>query len=120
MISLAQRWGKGSISLLSISESEKISHGYLERIFSKLKKAQLVKSEKGASGGYELAKSPEEITILEIVNALEDGAPLLYCLDENGKVYCSSKCHCGVTSVLLKVREAVNTALKDIKLQNLI
>jgi len=120
IIKLAKNRGEKSISLSDIAGDEKISQKYLERLFAKLKKAGLVKSVRGASGGYKLAKKPNQINIYDIIKTLEGKMSPFYCLSENGKIYCSSKCRCGVTLVLLKVQQAVNSTLKNIKLSDLL
>jgi Rrf2 family protein len=120
MINLAKNWQKGSVSLANIAKEEDISQGYLERLFSSLKKAKLVKSVKGAAGGYKLSGDPKNINVLDIINALEGKTPPFYCVDNDNKVYCSASCECAVSSVLSKVQNAVNSTLKDIKLRDLI
>ena len=120
MIHLARNWGGDCTSLSNIARKEKISLGYLERLFAKLKKAKLVKSEKGASGGYFLAKNPAQISVFHIIRVLEGKMTPFYCLSEDGKVYCAAKCKCGVTAVLLKVQKAVNSTLKNMKLKDLV
>ncbi|MBA3047437.1 Rrf2 family transcriptional regulator [Patescibacteria group bacterium] len=119
MINLAQNYNSGNVSLSSIALEEKISHKYLERIFAKLKKAGLIKSAKGARGGYKLLISPARINVHDIIKALEGKMTLFYCLSEDGKVYCGNKCECGATKVLLKVQQAVNNTLRNIKLSDL-
>ncbi len=120
MIHLAQNWQKGSIPLSAIANNENISLGYLERIFAVLKKAKLVKSEKGASGGYALSRSPEDIDVYSIINTLEGEASSFHCVEKGDKVYCGKKCECSVEPALLKVARAISAALKDIKLSDLI
>ncbi len=120
MINLAQNWQKGSIPLSAIAKNENISLGYLERIFAVLKKAKLVKSEKGASGGYVLSSSPGDIDVYSIINALDGEASSFHCMDEGGKVYCNEKCECSVEPALLKISQAISAALKNIKLKDLI
>ncbi len=120
MIELAKNYNKSSLSLSKIAKSEKISLKYLERLFSILKKAKLVVAEMGSTGGYKLTKDPKRITVLEIVKALEGKMSPFHCLDENGKIFCSAKCKCGATTVLVKVQKAVNDTLKSIKLKDLI
>jgi len=120
MIQLAKSWKKGSISLSSIAKKESLSQGYLERLFSKLKKAKLVESEKGASGGYALCEAPNKIKVFDIIKSLEGKMSPFYCLDEDGKIYCSNKCNCGATLVLVKVQQAVSKTLKSIKLSDLL
>lgn len=73
MYVLALRYPQGPVSVSSISEKEKISLPYLEQILNRLKKEGLVGAERGPKGGYRLAKSPEAITIGEIMRVLENG-----------------------------------------------
>ncbi|MEA3398542.1 MAG: Rrf2 family transcriptional regulator [Patescibacteria group bacterium] len=119
MIQLAKNWEQGSMSLASIAKQEKISQGYLERLFAKLKKANLVIAEKGSTGGYALAISPSKINIFDIVKTLEGKMTPFYCLSENGKIYCDAKCGCGATKVLAKVQQAVNSTLRSMTLNDL-
>lgn len=120
MIHLAQNWQKGSIPLSAIAKNENISLGYLERIFAVLKKAKLVKSEKGASGGYVLSRRPDDINVYSIINALEGETSSFHCVEKGDKVYCSEKCECSVEPALFKVAQAISAALKNIKLKDLI
>lgn len=72
LVYMAQREQNGEyITILSMSEGLGISKIYLEQVFSLLKKAGLVFSAKGAQGGYQLARPPQEITVLDILSAVE-------------------------------------------------
>ena len=120
MINLAKRQPGGSVALATIAKDEKISLKYLERLFAGLKKAGLVKAVKGASGGYLLAKSAQKINIYDIIKALEGQLSPFHCSGKNEKIFCGSLCHCEVTQVLTRVEQAINSALKDIKLNQLL
>jgi len=120
MINLAKKEKLGSVSLAIIAKQEKISLKYLERLFSNLKKAGLVKAVKGASGGYLLAKSAKQINIYDIIKALEGKLTPSHCSSKNEKIFCSSTCHCEVSQVLVKVEQAISLTLKDIKLNQLL
>ena len=120
MIKLAENWEKGCVSLGSIAEGENISQGYLERLFAKLKKAKLIKSEKGAGGGYNLSREPAKINLFDVVKTLEGDMALFHCFNDDGKIYCTNKCNCGATTVLSKVENAINSTLKSMKLSDLI
>lgn len=82
MYRLSQNSGKGPMSLKDIADIENLSEAYLEQLFALLKKRGLVISVRGAGGGYELAKAPNEIHIGDIINALE-GDIKLSCCDTN-------------------------------------
>ena len=72
MLSMAQQHPGGEfITLISISEKLGISKIYLEQVFSLLKRSELVTSVKGAQGGYQLARVPRQITVLDILKAVE-------------------------------------------------
>lgn len=109
-----------NISLPSIAAQEKISLGYLEKLFADLKEAKLIKSIKGAKGGYSLARPAEKIAVYEIIKILEGNMSPFHCLDESGKVYCQASCRCGATKVLIKVQAAINKTLQGIKLSDLV
>jgi Rrf2 family protein len=120
MIYLGRNFTEKKISLPRIAKEEKISLGYLEKLFSILIKNNLVKSEKGASGGYELAKNPAQISVYDIVSLLEGGIMTFYCLGKNGVIICQSKKNCGASIVLSEVQKAIVKTLKKIKLEDLL
>lgn len=120
MINLAKQEKFGNVSLAVIAKQEKISLKYLERLFAILKRAGLIKAVKGAAGGYFLAKSAEQINIYDIVKALEGKLSPFHCSSQNEKIFCGSSCHCAAAKVLEKVEQAINSTLKDIKLNQLL
>jgi len=71
LLALAEFYNSGLLQIKDIASRCDIPHQYLEQIFNRLGKAGILKSTRGKKGGYELAKPPENITVLEIVNALE-------------------------------------------------
>lgn len=71
MMELAAKNGEGPISLKSIAEKHKLSEHYLEQLIAPLRNAGLVKSIRGAYGGYILSKAPEDITAGHIIRVLE-------------------------------------------------
>ena len=66
-----------------VAQRQEIPIKYLEQIFHKLKKADFIKSERGPSGGYTLTKDPSEITVRDIVRAVEESLDLVYCIGSN-------------------------------------
>lgn len=71
LVDLAANGDNTTVSLVSVAQRQKISLNYLEQVFATLRKAGIVKSVKGAQGGYILSKKPEEICLGEILTALE-------------------------------------------------
>ena len=71
MIELSREYGKGPKSLKSIAQENDLSEHYLEQLAAPLRNAGLVKSVRGAYGGYKLAKAPDEITAGDVIRVLE-------------------------------------------------
>jgi Rrf2 family transcriptional regulator, cysteine metabolism repressor len=71
LLALAEFYNSGLLSIKDIASRCGIPHQFLEQIFNRLGKAGIIKSTRGKNGGYELAKPPEQISVLHIVNALE-------------------------------------------------
>ena len=95
-------------SVNQISKKEKISSDYLEKIFSKLKKAGILKVERGAAGGYSLNKDAKDITLNEVINALE-----------KPEFICPSFCSCQSKSVWQKIQSGFSQILSSITLDQL-
>ena len=94
MADLAANQNNKPVSLTDISLRQNISQSYLEQLFSKLKKEKLVKSVRGPTGGYILEKKPNEISLSNIIFAVDEQVKTLNCKKEskrgcNGK---TSKC----------------------------
>ncbi len=88
MLNLARHFGNGhdAVILKHISDDERISIRYLEQIIIPLKINRLVKSIRGAGGGYTLARKPEDIKLSEILHALEGNCCLVECVEDGS--YC--------------------------------
>lgn len=83
MLNLASRYKEGDATVLKkIAEEEKISLRYLEQIIMPLKICKLIKSVRGAGGGYILARDPSTIRVLEILDALDGPCYLTDCVDD--------------------------------------
>lgn len=90
MAHLARRAGEGPTSLASVAEAEGLPLAYLEHLAARLRKAELVDSRRGAHGGYTLARAPEDITMAEVVKALEGDIAPIECItaDADGALVC--------------------------------
>ena len=82
MLDLGLNYERGLILLKDIAKKQEISVGYLEQIIPSLKTAGLVNSSRGAHGGYALAKEPANITLKEIISALEGSLSLVECIND--------------------------------------
>ncbi len=88
MVDLAINYGGQPVSIKNISERQHISEYYLEQLFSPLRKAKLIKSIRGAQGGYILNRHPEDITVADIMEVLEGPIEISSCLE--GEDSCSN------------------------------
>ncbi len=112
MVRLAymQQKNNAVVSLKGIAEAEKISPKYLEAIFATLKKNKLVFSRKGKNGGYMLNKQPDEITALDIVEALEGPLTTVNCL-ANKNDCVSDPARCSVINLWADLNKVIREQL---------
>ena len=91
MVELARRAGEEPIPLAEIAEHDGLPLAYLEHLVARLRKAGLVDSRRGSRGGYLLARSPTEITMAEVVEALEGSIAPIECISQasDGSIVCS-------------------------------
>ena len=120
MLDLAIHNSEGQIALRNIAERQDISENYLEQLFSTLKKAELVKSTRGAQGGYVLANKPENITVGSILRALEGSLAPVDCVMENDPVKCCREDICVTKFIWEKIRDSVNGVVDSITLNDLV
>lgn len=107
------------VSLKSIAERLSMSENYLEQLMALLKKNKLIISTRGAQGGYALAKPPEEITIGEILRALEGSLAPTDCSCKNNVVHCAMDGKCVTKSVWEKIRDSIDKVVDNITLDQL-
>jgi len=85
LLDLAQNSVNGRpVRLSDISRREGISHAYLEQLFNRLKKVEVVRGRKGPGGGYILAKEPSQILMGEVIKSVEGEEKLFLCTEEHG------------------------------------
>lgn len=120
MIDLAQHSGDAPVSIISISERQDISERYLEQLVALLKKAGLVRSIRGAGGGYVLAKDMKEISVGDILRALEGSLEPVECpgLDPAGG--CKSADSCVSKYVWKRINESISRTVDEIMLDQLV
>ena len=120
MADLALYRNKGPISLTDISLRQNISLPYLEQIFIKLKNNKLVKSVRGAKGGYILEASPEEIKISNIISAVDEEVKMLNCKKESKKGCNNKTTKCITHNLWDQLDQHINSFFEKVKLQDLI
>ncbi len=102
------------VSLRNIAESEGISENYLEQLISTLKKNDLVKSVRGAYGGYKLSRKLEEISIGDILRALEGSLSPVECINEDGSESCNCGTNCGTSCITREVWEKIDNSVNQV------
>ena len=120
MADLAVFKDKGPINLTDISLRQNISVAYLEQIFIKLKKSNLVKSVRGAKGGYVLDLSPEEIKISNIISAVDEEVKTLNCKKESKKGCNNKTTKCITHNLWDQLDQHINNFFEKVKLQDLV
>ena len=120
MADLALFKGNGPTNLTDISLRQNISLAYLEQIFIKLKKNNLVKSVRGAKGGYVLEHSPEEIKISNIIAAVDEEVRMLNCKKESKKGCNNKSTKCITHNLWDQLDQHINNFYEKVKLQNLV
>ncbi len=80
ILQIADGYGGEPVPISAISESQEISGKYLEQVVGTLRKADLINSHKGVKGGYSLVNPPEEITLWQVINALDTHTTLVECV----------------------------------------
>lgn len=120
LIDLAQYSKDAPVSIMSISARQDISERYLEQLMSMLKKAGLVKSVRGAAGGYILAKDVKDISVGDVLRALEGSLEPVDCagLEPDGE--CRSADTCVTKYVWKRINESINRTVDEICLDQLV
>ena len=119
MADLASNAKKKPISLTEISIRQNISLAYLEQIFSKLRDNKLVRSSRGANGGYVLEKPASEIKLLNIIHAVDEEVKTLNC-KKNSKKGCNNRSTKCITHNLWdQLDQHINGFFEKVKLQDL-
>ena len=115
-LELSLRYGSGPVMVREISESQEISERYLEQILNTLRTSGLVKSTRGAKGGYELAKAPSDISLGDIIKSLEGPLDVVSC---TGDYECGKEAQCATFYVWKEIKETIENILNSITLEEL-
>ena len=117
MLDLAINETEGPICLADISERHSISISYLEQLFAKLRRAELVSSVRGPGGGYELGSSSLNISILDVVDAIDERVDATRC---QGRGNCQNGCKCLTHDLWADLSHQIRSFLGGITLQDLV
>jgi Rrf2 family protein len=97
-------------SLPALAEAVEVPEQFLSKVLQMLGRSRLIQSQRGASGGFELAADPERISLLEVVEAVEGPIQLNLCLGPGEG--CARKTHCAVHLVWMDAQEALVSVLR--------
>ena len=118
MYDLAASEGEGPQSVKAIAQRQGIPEAYLEQLICSLKKAELVVSVRGAQGGYRIARPAREISIGDILRALEGEVLQLECLADED--YCANACTCPSRRVFCRLADGMNRLADSISLADML
>jgi Rrf2 family iron-sulfur cluster assembly transcriptional regulator len=113
MLDLSLNYGMGSITLADISERQGISLSYLEQLFARLRKQGLVSSSRGPGGGYRLSREADEITVLDVIAAVDEKVDSTAC---QGKGNCHGDEQCLSHELWTSLSEQIQLYLSEITL----
>lgn len=120
LIDLAEHSETECVSIQSIARRQGISESYLEQLMSLLKKADIINSVRGAGGGYVLARASEEISVGDVLRALEGSLDAVSCAAANGTGECDGADNCVTKYVWKRMNDAITNAVDSIKLSELV
>lgn len=115
-VELAKRYSDTEVvPVCALAQATGVTEKYLEQIVALMKKDKIVVSLRGASGGYKLASDPQNITVGQVLRAVEDNLEIVDCLHKS----CSANCNCVSRNLWAKLYENINDYLDTITLRQL-
>lgn len=117
MLDLALHFDQGAVTLAEIARRQGISLSYLEQLFARLRRSGLVDSVRGPGGGYNLANSPEDTTVADIIVAINENIDARRC---GGKVNCNGDERCLTHELWEQLSDRIYSFLKGISLADLV
>ncbi len=117
MVDLAMRGGKGPVTLAGISERQKISLSYLEQLFGKLRRNNVVASVRGPGGGYCLARPASKISMVDIIVAVDEGLDATHCGTRGD---CQDGKPCLTHELWFGLNQSIHEYLSKVNLQQLV
>ncbi|HSJ81203.1 MAG TPA: Fe-S cluster assembly transcriptional regulator IscR [Thiobacillus sp.] len=117
MLDLALRGGKNPVTLAGISERQDISLSYLEQLFSRLRRHELVESVRGPGGGYYLARPLSEVSVADIIRAVDEPIDSTQC---GGKENCQDEHRCMTHDLWMGLNAHIYDYLDNVTLATLV
>lgn len=118
---LAKRMGEGPVTGRDIAASERLPVDYVEQILLRLRRAGIVKSTRGARGGYALAHRPDEVSVRDVIAASELQTFDLHCLTHPvEEERCSASHACSIRPVWMLLQQKIDAVLEGVRLSDLL
>ena len=117
MIDIALRDRRGPVALAAISQRQKISLSYLEQLFGKLRRHELVESTRGPGGGYTLARAPQDVSVADIIFAVDEPLDATQC---GGKENCDDDQRCMTHDLWADLNRNMIDFLDSVSLRDLV
>ena len=117
MLDLALRGGKNPVTLAGISERQDISLSYLEQLFSRLRRHELVESVRGPGGGYYLARALADVSVADIIRAVDEPIDATQC---GGKENCHDEHRCLTHDLWMGLNAHIYDYLDNVTLASLV
>ncbi len=117
---LARRVGEGPVTSRDIAERERLPVDYVEQILLRLRRADIVKSTRGARGGYVLARAPESVSVRDVIAASELQTFDLHCVTHPvEEERCSAAHACSIRPVWVLLQQKIDAVLDSVRLSDL-
>ena len=121
MVALAKNYGDGPMSIAAVSKASSVPTAYLEQLIGPLRRAGLVKSTRGAHGGYQLTRDPYEVRVGDVYRVMEGPVAPMECVSEDiSEQTCPLIAGCETRPVWLQMRDAIANTLDSTTLGDLI
>ena len=119
MIDLAEHQDEGYIALKDISKRQEVSKKYLEQIIAIINKPDILRANRGAQGGYKLAKAPSQYTVGDILRLTEGTLSPVDCVDQD-PIECPRSADCATLPVWRELSKRINEYLDSVTLQDML
>jgi len=121
MVALAKHYGQGPMSIAAVAQASSVPSAYLEQLIGPLREAGLVKSTRGAHGGYQLTRNPSDVRVGEVYRVMEGPVAPMECVSEDvTEQTCPLIDGCETRPVWLRMRDAIVSTLDSTTLGDLI
>jgi Rrf2 family protein len=118
---LARRADEGPVTGRDIAASERLSGDYVEQILLRLRRAEIIRSTRGARGGYQLARDAQEITVRDVIKASELSTFDLHCVSHPvDSERCSDASECSIRPVWVLLQQRIDEVLDSVRLSDLV